>query len=111
MISRFKIHRHKTGRPHFDLRLKSPHGLVVIRIKARDENSLGEISNLEYGVSLVRAGELVYGKSSEVSPIRGWFSPTYAQKEPALSLAIEVKASETVKFSTEFFLPSADDRQ
>ncbi len=33
-----------------------------------------------------------------VSPVTGWNSPTYAQKEPALSFAVEISGAGTVKF-------------
>lgn len=83
--------------------LKSPLGWVGLEIKA-------EPADLNLSASLVRAGELVQTsvlKTSEVSsPTRGWVSPTYAQKVPALSLSVEVQSSESVKFSSEFTFPS-----
>ncbi len=54
-------------------------------------------------LSLVRAGELLYG-SGDVPPTRGWYSPTYGIKNPALSLALEVTAQDAVQFTTEFNL-------
>ena len=91
----------------FVLRLLSPHGVVLVHVRAQNAVSVDEMSNAAFRVSIFRAGELVYGKS-EVSPIRGWYSPTYAHKEPALSLAVEVTASENVRFITEFLLPTID---
>ena len=53
--------------------------------------------------SLARAGELLYG-NVDVPPTRGWYSPTYGVKLPALSLALEVIATDAVQFTTEFQL-------
>ncbi len=53
--------------------------------------------------SIVRAGELLFGNDTP-SPTRGWYSPTYGVKLPALSLALEVTATDTVQFTTEFNL-------
>ncbi len=39
--------------------------------------------------SLVRAGRTLAG-SHNLSPVRGWFSPTYGMKIPALSLSLEI---------------------
>ncbi|RME87790.1 MAG: hypothetical protein D6770_08475, partial [Anaerolineae bacterium] len=55
-------------------------------------------------LSLVRAGELLYGEG-EVPPTRGWVSPTYGVKEPALSLAVEARSADSVQFITEFIFP------
>jgi hypothetical protein len=73
-----------------EIRLKSPQGWVTMYIQP----SLG------YRASLVRAGEYLLGAGAP-DPVRGWVSPTYAQKIPALSLAIEVESSGNVTFTTE----------
>lgn len=44
--------------------------------------------------SLARAGD--------IDPLRGWFSPTYNVKVPALSLAVEVQSAGNVQFVSEF---------
>ncbi len=49
---------------------------------------------------LVRAGELLAGEG-EISPTWGWVSPTYAQKEPALSLSIALMAKPPVEITTQ----------
>jgi hypothetical protein len=89
------------------LRLKSPLGWVRLEIKTEPELGLA--------ITLVRAGEMIWQTSevlkiSEVSAVRGWVSPTYAHKIPALSLAVEVQSSESIKFSSEFTFPAIDDR-
>ena len=54
-------------------------------------------------LSIVRAGELLHG-TADPSPARGWYSPTYGVKVPALSFALKVTASDEVQFTTEFNL-------
>jgi hypothetical protein len=51
-------------------------------------------SNMKPSTSFVRAGD--------ADPLRGWFSPTYSLKLPALSLAIEVQSVGNVEFVSEF---------
>ncbi len=55
----------------------------------------------EVRTSLVRAGELVHGKGKPL-PFEGWASPTYGVKLPALSLSVELPASKSITFLTEF---------
>ena len=64
----------------------------------------------ESRITLFRAGELVYpsgpvGPESQTEMIRGWVSPTYGVKVPALSLAIETKSAIDVQFTSEFYFP------
>jgi Heparinase II/III-like protein/Heparinase II/III N-terminus len=80
---------------HIELQLKSPLGWVILSVTS----SLGKAST-----TLVRAGERLQGEGL-VSPIVGWYSPTYAQKEPGLSFAVEASGAGTVKFTTEFTFP------
>jgi hypothetical protein len=51
-------------------------------------------SNMKPSISFVRAGD--------AAPLRGWYSPTYSLKLPALSLAVEVQSVENVEFVSEF---------
>jgi hypothetical protein len=74
------------------LRLDSGQGDVVIQIRAAD-------SQLAY--SLVRAGEELL-EHGEAEPTRGWVSPTYGQKIPALSLAVSTTASPPFTLTTAF---------
>ncbi|HAE59640.1 MAG TPA: hypothetical protein DCG54_09090 [Anaerolineae bacterium] len=57
-------------------------------------------SNIKLSTTIARAGD--------IDPLRGWFSPTYTVKVPALSLAVEVQSAENVGFVSEFFL--TDDK-
>ena len=51
--------------------------------------------------SLARAGKIIHG-DVDIPPTRGWYSPTYGVKIPALSLALEVTATDEVQFATKF---------
>ena len=76
------------------LQLASPHGVVELAI-------IHSPSNCPVTFSLVRQGELLAG-SGFPGPSRGWASPDYGIKVPALSLAIETESANEVKFATEF---------
>lgn len=86
-----------------EIRLKSPFGWVKLEIAADQPVKQ---------VSLVRAGELLQTsevlKTSEVSAVRGWVSPTYAAKIPALSLAVEVQSTQSVQFTSQFTFPTEE---
>jgi hypothetical protein len=90
----------------FEIRLQSPHGQVTLAI--RDGSRM---MNNESWITLVQAGELVFNaglgglKSQPETTIRGWVSPTYGVKVPALSLAIESKSANDVQFTSEFVFP------
>ena len=55
-------------------------------------------------LQVIRAGKLLLGDGG-VSPILGWFSPTYGVKKPALSLRINVKSTLPVSFTSTWRLP------
>ena len=80
-----------------EMSLQTQHGLVKVIIHA------SSITHHSSAFSLVRAGKLLYG-NAEIPPTRGWYSPTYGVKIPALSLALEMTASNAVQFITEFQL-------
>ena len=52
-------------------------------------------------ISLARAGKITHG-DVDIPSTRGWYSPTYGVKIPALSLALEVTATDEVQFATKF---------
>ncbi len=81
------------------IRLKSPHGWINLNIVHDSRLSIPESR-----ISLIRAGELVYGRRNPL-PFEGWVSPTYGQKAPALSLAFEVTSDREFSFITEFIFP------
>ncbi len=76
------------------LRLDSGKGDVVVQVRSGDA---------PLNFSLVRAGQALVGANT--NPVRGWFSPTYAVKVPALSLAVVIEASLPVTFTTRIELP------
>ncbi len=82
-----------------ELRVKSPHGWIRLLVRSEFR-----IPGPELHVSLVRAGELLYGQR-QVLPFEGWSSPTYGVKVPALSLAAEVTSSKYFSLISEFFFP------
>ncbi|MBI5842513.1 MAG: alginate lyase family protein [Chloroflexi bacterium] len=82
-----------------ELQLNSPHGWV--KLLSRFETVSPD---LKFHITLARAGELIYG-SGEVLPFEGWVSPTYGQKIPALSLALNVTSDRTVLFFSQFNFP------
>ena len=84
----------------FGLRIKSPYGWITLQI-----TSDSRMSNSEYRVSLVRAGELVYGQR-DVQPYEGWVSRIYGQKSPALSFTFEVTSAYHTTFTSEFIFPA-----
>ena len=88
-----------SGETGFELRMKTPHGWMTLSLSDRKN-----IDHDESGVTIVRAGKLVFG-SGPVDPIRGWVSPTYAVKIPALSLAMETRPVNDVQFNSEFTFP------
>jgi asparagine synthase (glutamine-hydrolysing) len=82
----------------YALRLRSPHGWVTLNLRLAE----GEIGGKQR-FSIARAGELLCGEG-RVEPNRGWTSPTYGVKVPALSVALEVDGLDAVKYTSEFIL-------
>jgi len=80
----------------FELRLRSPHGWVKLQLSCDQPGA---------ELSLVRAGELLQGKGIPTT-IDGWFAPTYGQKLPALSCALQVTSPHDVKFGSHFIFPT-----
>jgi hypothetical protein len=77
------------------LQLHSPKGTIVLSVCVQP-------SALEY--HLVRAGEVLFGPA-EADPTRGWVSPTYASKEPALSFSTVVKSAFPIEFTSQWIFP------
>jgi len=88
------------GEQRLEIGFKSPYGRVVLVLQTDPK-----ISDLQSLISLVRAGELVFGQR-DVRPYEGWVSPTYGIKEPALSLAMEVTSEHGIKFISQFSFPT-----
>jgi hypothetical protein len=86
----------ENGEQGVEISLKSPYGRIAI-----DLQTSRPISSLQSRISLVRAGEVIYG-TRDVPPYEGWVSPTYGTKVPALSLALEVQSNASIQFTSEF---------
>jgi len=82
-----------------EISLDSAHGKVRLALWTEPQ-----ISSLQSQITIVRAGERVYGQG-EAAPVMGWTSPTYGVKIPALSLALEVSSAQSVEFTSEFVFP------
>jgi hypothetical protein len=81
------------------LRLASPCGPVRLTIHYSD--------SAHSSFSLFRAGELLVG-SAVPDSTRGWTSPTYGVKIPALSLAVNAESDSEIVFSTGIAFPPLD---
>jgi hypothetical protein len=88
----------------FGVRVNSPQGWITVLITPDLR-----LSNSDFKLTLVRAGELIYGEGRPL-PFEGWVSHTYGQKTPALSLALEVTSSKSFSFVTEFIFPPEKHR-
>jgi len=86
------------------LRLKSSYGWVQVDVQAGSGRSPGEGERLLLAGQLIRAGEILAG-SPPADPIHGWYSPTYGQKQPALTWCIAVESSLPFWFTTQWQLP------
>jgi len=83
-----------------EIRLKSTFGWITLHITTNSR-----FPHNDSRLSLVRGGEVVYG-TRDVHPFEGWVSPTYGQKIPALSIAIEIPNVSTASVMTEFIFPT-----
>ena len=77
------------------LTLETPAGKLQLGIKVSSDKDLLPT------YSLARAGQLLTGSGS-VEPIRGWVSPTYNIKHPALSLAVQVSSATPLTFVSDW---------
>jgi hypothetical protein len=93
--------------------IQSPHGWVTLNIEVKPSSSHPDpdAALLQPVVTLARAGSVVWGDLPDCPATRGWVSPTYSVKNPALSLAVEVKSAHSVELITEFIFPPADNGQ
>ncbi len=74
------------------IQIRTAQGLITLNVE----------SNFPFSnISMVRAGELVYGER-DVKPYEGWVSRNYGEKSPALSFAFEVSSPYHVTLTSEF---------
>ncbi len=92
----------KTVDQKIELVLESLHGEVMLSILSRRDDH--RVENIDF--CLVRAGEILSGKGP-ADPVRGWYSPTYGYKYPALSLSYTVKGPLPINLESEWRLPGA----
>ena len=80
------------------LTLKSPAGPIVLHV-ANEENN-----EVEMNLQVIRAGAVVAGEG--IGDLhRGWVSPIYGLKEPAVSLVVKARAALPVGLVSEWNLP------
>jgi hypothetical protein len=88
----------------YRFRLRSPHGWIELRVVLANSNLPGwKRSQLQ--ARLVRAGENLVGERT-AQPYWGWYSPTYAHKQPALSLAFVWNSPAPTSVTSEWSFPS-----
>lgn len=74
------------------------HESTCFQLRIEAESVSGSLVHPE--ISLIRAGETLYGTQQD--PIRGWVSPTYGTRIPALSIVYEIESSSPVKILSVF---------
>jgi hypothetical protein len=83
----------ETRNSKFEICLKSPYGWITFAIQ-----------HPSFAISLVRAGEVVYGQR-DVQPYEGWVSHNYGEKSPALSFTLDVTSMHGATVTSEFIFP------
>ena len=83
--------------------LKSTYGWVHLRVSV-PLAAHTHASESPSSIQLVRAGELLSG-TGVVSPIWGWYSPTYNHRVPALSFSVIQNTRLHTRFSSEWIFP------
>jgi hypothetical protein len=94
----WEIRKDQAG-ANLEIRLKSNEGWICLRIE------VGQTRLFSY--QIVRAGELLSG-AGPVSPTWGWVAPTYGNKIPAISFAIEVESPLPISFNSEWIFPEPE---
>lgn len=93
----------EAGAPVIAIRLISPYGPIDLRIGVAGGEA-PVVDLVRAGAVLISSGSAVHG-SAQGLETRGWVSPTYGVKTPALSLAIETRSANDVQFISEFNFP------
>ncbi|MHC1740740.1 MAG: alginate lyase family protein [Anaerolineaceae bacterium] len=81
------------------LTLKHGQNSLCIKISGFDPADHSAVTGT---VGLIRAGETLLG--SETNPIRGWVSPTYLVKKPALSFSVTFQVLKALEIKTQLIL-------
>jgi len=90
------------GEDAAEMILQSPAGLLRLCIRV---TSQAKIQNLRSQIT--RGGQLLHG-SGLASPTRGWVSPTYGCKIPALSFAVEAEGLPPMILISEWQFPEGE---
>ncbi len=98
----------ESGESRIEVRLESPGGWISLGIRIDNHTAMpgSEFPILPLALQVVRAGELLDGPGP-ISPTWGWVSPTYGQKNPALSFAVIAKGSLQLSIVSEWIFPDA----
>jgi hypothetical protein len=88
----------------FVLSFESPRGIIRLYLLGKDAQDGAVIPTQ---LQLVRCGELLYG-SGVAKPTWGWFSPTYGEKMPALSLRLLATRLPPIILMSEWLFPIGD---
>ena len=86
-----------------EIRIKSPYGWIALQIELHADGSGKPITPLVF--TLVRAGTLLYG-SGTISPITGWVSLTYGEKQPALAFISKTTQPLPVEIQSTWIFPN-----
>jgi hypothetical protein len=89
------------------LRIESPYGWVRVDVQGGTGPLPGGGEPLPLTCRLVRGGVTLAGEGPP-DPIRGWVSPIYGQKQPALAWWISGKSPLPFWFTTRWTLPEVD---
>jgi heparinase II/III-like protein len=105
-------HRVRTFRLHWLLRdgewkMEERAGKITLVLHAAGRPIVLTVSAPGAAATLVRAGEFLHG-TGPADPVRGWMSPTYGLKVPALSLALAVESTSSITIGSEFTFPADD---
>jgi hypothetical protein len=86
----------------FKISLNSPHGVISLTIQGLVQESQSPVNTPN--ITITRAGELVYGTGT-THIIRGWASPTYGNKIPALSITMEISGKPPILYTSHWVFP------
>jgi hypothetical protein len=85
--------------------LESPFGEVVLSVSGDADTFTND-----FRIRLDRAGELLHG-SGPVQPTWGWVSPTYGEREPALSFSAALRGSGNLRLISRWKFPDMEPAQ
>ncbi len=83
------------------LQIKSPYGDIQLRLSLE---YIEEGTHFPIKLVLVRAGKTIYGVGIP-NPEQGWFSPTYAEKFPGLTVSMTTTCKLPLQIHSQFIFP------